>query len=316
MHDPCTQICVIPLPWFHTSTMGKTKYRYWHPLITVWHVDPERGGGDDSCGWFRPRLTKEQQSIVKSLAGDEVRDPWFMSLSAKTNPNPIECENYIRGAFLLVSRCLENRYANKGGLRKPVTLEEATKWAVILTHNSVDNFRTSLCFLSGWHGNWYKDGVPNTVEQDLWFREESAKGFFGAIMGYILRERRPWYKHPRWHVMHWKRKRDFSKENPGWDAGEMRDWREKHPYKYWGLPVPVVGWQIQIHPIQAFKRWAFSRCSICGKGFKYGESPCSGQWNGTGPRWFRSENVYHMNCDRAQAPPTAAQSESTTSTLQ
>ena len=290
MHDPMTVICTIPFPWYHTSKLGKSTYRYWHPFITVWHVDPERGGSDDSCGWFTPPLTKTQREIVQTLASDEARDPWFMSLSAKSNQNPVECESYLRGAFLLVSRCFENRKC----LRRPVTLEEATMWASIMTHNSVDNFRSSLAFLSGWHGNWYRDGEPNTVEEDKWFREQNARGFFGAIAGYILRERRPWYRKPRWHVIHWKRIRDYTKEVPGWDAS--MDWREKHPYKYWGLPVPVVGWQLQIHPLQAFKRWAFSRCSKCGKRFKWGASVGSNSWNGTGPLWFRSEDVYHMDC--------------------
>lgn len=298
MHDPCTVAFTIPLPWFTTQTLGHgekaTKWRYWYPFITVWHVDPERGGSDDSCGWSRTTLTKSQREIVGNLAAQEARHPWFMSLSAKENLNPIECEAYLRGAFLLVSRRLENRYANPKGLRQPVTLEEATRWASIMTHNSIDNFRTSLCFLSGWHGNWYKEGIPNTEEEDRWFREQNAKSFFGAIMAYILRERRRWWEHPKFHVIHWKRQRDYSKEIPGWTIEQ--DWREKHPYKYFGLPVPIVGWRLQIHALQSFKRWAFSRCNKCGKGFKYGESPVSDSWNGAGPRWFRSEDVYHMNC--------------------
>lgn len=37
MHDPMTVAFEIPRPW---------------PLVTVWHVDPERDGTDDSCDWF------------------------------------------------------------------------------------------------------------------------------------------------------------------------------------------------------------------------------------------------------------------------
>ena len=67
-----------------------------------------------------------------------------------------------------------------------------------------------------------------------------------------------WQLHPRWHVHHWR---------------------------------------IQVHPLQDLKRWLFSRCAGCGKRFAYGYSPCTTQWHGTGPRWFRSETyTYHSEC--------------------
>lgn len=70
---------------------------------------------------------------------------------------------------------------------------------------------------------------------------------------------RPWYRHPRWHIWHW---------------------------------------ELQIHPVQDFKRWAFSRCAKCHKRFPWGYSVISGSWEGTGPRWFYSEkNVFHQGCD-------------------
>lgn len=69
---------------------------------------------------------------------------------------------------------------------------------------------------------------------------------------------RPWWKHPRWHLWHW---------------------------------------EFQVHPIQTFKRWAFSRCANCHKGFSWGYCVIGGSWEGTGPLWFRSEkNVFHENC--------------------
>lgn len=67
-----------------------------------------------------------------------------------------------------------------------------------------------------------------------------------------------WQIHPRWHIWHW---------------------------------------HFQIHPLQAFKRWAFSRCEGCGKGFEFGYSVVTTQWNNKGPQWFRSEKkVYHERC--------------------
>lgn len=68
----------------------------------------------------------------------------------------------------------------------------------------------------------------------------------------------------------------------------------------------VWHWRIQCIPLQDFKRWAFSRCSKCGGQFAFGESPISGSWYGTGPRWFRGEkNVWHQSCDR----PTRAEAK-------
>lgn len=262
MHDPSTQAFVIP--WrYRWSTLGKTPWRYWEPLITIWHRDPERDGSDDSCGWFAPKPGKIEKEIAESLAGDEVRQPWIMALSAESNPDPLQCEALVRGAFMQVSWCLRNR----GRLRRPVTLNEATEWACRLVHSSIDNCRSSLCFLSGYHSKWYRkeEGVPNTPEQDKYWREDAARSFFLMIIRYIQRERRPWYRHPRWHFWHW---------------------------------------DIQFHPAQAFKRWAFSRCCQCGGRFAWGESPYSG-WNGDGgPKWFRSEkSVWHGRCEHSAKIP-------------
>jgi hypothetical protein len=90
-------------------------------------------------------------------------------------------------------------------------------------------------------------------------RDERIRSMAAIIYGWILRSEQKWWQHPRWHIHHW---------------------------------------QFQIHPIQNFKRWAFTRCCKCGKRFPWGESVCTESWNGTGPRWFRNEDrVYHMSCD-------------------
>lgn len=88
--------------------------------------------------------------------------------------------------------------------------------------------------------------------------EENARRLGYLVMRCYLRVNRKWYQHPKWHIHHWS---------------------------------------IQIHFTQKFKRWAFSRCAECGKGFRWGGSPVSTSWNNNGPQWFRGEqNVYHGEC--------------------
>ncbi len=102
---------------------------------------------------------------------------------------------------------------------------------------------------------------------------DQLKGLFSNLLGCWLRNHRSWYQHPRWHIWHWS---------------------------------------LQVHPLQAFKRWAFSRCQGCGKRFSWGYCPVSGSWYGKGPRWFRKEpHVFHSECFPAPkqvghpvAPPT------------
>ena len=91
-----------------------------------------------------------------------------------------------------------------------------------------------------------------------------------AVYGWRRRDRR-WWQHPRFHVHHWG---------------------------------------IQIHPLQKFKRWAFSRCTVCGGRFAWGEAPISGAWNSTGPLWFRSEvNARHGSCSATDVTACAGEGE-------
>mgnify|MGYP001614703438 CR=1 FL=1 len=252
MHDPLAVAFEIKYPWRAYSRKdrrvkeGLTQFEidwrksYRNSFIPSWHKDPELHGSDDSCGWFTPPFSQEVKEIVESLAADEAREPWFFKLDAKTNDDPLVMERLLFGAFMLLSRCMVNR----GVIRRSVSMDKAARWAAEATHNSVDNFRSSLCFKSGYHSNTYAlniaNGALNTIEEDKWWREEQAKSFFSSIAGWILRERRWWFQKPRWHVWHWR---------------------------------------FQIYPLQQLRRYLFARCASCGKGFAYGESPY-GEWSG------------------------------------
>jgi hypothetical protein len=74
----------------------------------------------------------------------------------------------------------------------------------------------------------------------------------------FARVERPWWKHPRFHVHHLR------------------------------INIPFMA---------QLKRWLFSRCCKCGKGFSWGYTPTTDQWHSKGPRWFKGEaNVYHHDC--------------------
>lgn len=57
MHDPLTVAFTIPRPWPRRANWSTRRW-YWPALVTVWHVDPETDGTDDSCGWFTNRWWK------------------------------------------------------------------------------------------------------------------------------------------------------------------------------------------------------------------------------------------------------------------
>jgi hypothetical protein len=241
MHDPQTVAFDIKRPWpeYRSKPFLGSRW-HWPTLITVWHVDPETDGSDDSCGWSRPKLTKAQVGNMNFLGGCEARDPWLLSDMNKRPFSAADAEVKLAGAIVSVA----------SSLRERVDIYEASAWASRLLHSPTDNLRSSLCFLPGWHTNHREDR-----EDD---RRDCATDLFCCLAQFILRQRRPWYRHPKWHVWHWK---------------------------------------IQVHPLQAFKRWAFSRCAGCGKRFAYGYSPTSGNWDGTGPLWFaRESGVFHSEC--------------------
>jgi hypothetical protein len=219
-------------------------------FATIWHCDPESNGSDDSCGYSIPHLTERQRERLKAFAWSESHYPYFLRGESKEwRGSRSEAEAIYRGLLLHVADCI--------GV--PFTFEQAARQAAIEIHN-VDCIDRAgvLCFLPGWHSNFAEDR-----------REDRERAFLDKISGIarrMLAARRPWYRHPKWHIHHWS---------------------------------------LQVHAIQQFKRWAFTRCATCGKRFKYGESGI-GTWSGRGPSWFRSETLTHMECDHGAKPQAAA----------
>lgn len=102
------------------------------------------------------------------------------------------------------------------------------------------------------------DGFRSYFVKGEKYRLGDVERLFICVSRSFARLERPWYKHPRYHFWHYR---------------------------------------LTIHPLQKLKRFLFTKCTVCNKGFKYGDSNvCTDQWDSEGPRWFKSENVYHGKC--------------------
>lgn len=260
MHDPMTVAHEIKYPW-RKYPKGDKHFPggYRETALTVWHVDPERDGSDDSCGWFAPKLNDADKKIVKELADWEEKRPYYFSQpyiheehSYDAEPwggapgtmttyqcyriSPGDCVALVADFF----HTLRWRLDQKWGLTPRLMSE-----AFLLGTREVDNFQSAFAF-------WEDERLDARRR-----REKIERTFYSLVRSY-RRINRPWWRHPKWHMYHWK------------------------------IQIPVVG---------NFKRWAFTRCRICGGRFEWGTSGVTNSWNAPGPRWFRSEpDLSHMDC--------------------
>lgn len=76
MHDPMSVAFEIRYPWLAYSKEKRAAHpkndfiqTYRESFITVWHVDPERDGSDDSCDWFgrKRKLNPRERALYEAL---------------------------------------------------------------------------------------------------------------------------------------------------------------------------------------------------------------------------------------------------------
>lgn len=154
--------------------------------IQLWHVDPEKDGTDDSCGWAFPKLTKDQLAQMETMAELEARKPWFQSCMEREIRDPCAAESLLFGVFVAVARRL--------GLR--IDVGQIGLLCSELVHDPFENLRDSLCHLPGYHSNFKEDREDQ--------RRYTAMRLFCCVARNLMREQRPWWRHPRWHVRHWQ----------------------------------------------------------------------------------------------------------------
>lgn len=241
------------------GTLGE---HYRKTLITIWHVDPETDHTDDSCGWFKRARHGDKnvlEKIVKHFEEDWDRT-WTYDPSEDCEAEDKTKKTYPCGYF------------NPSGMPRfsvtGIVLNLFFLAACAHFHcDGLTNWKKAKRFMRKhlFDIMLFAENPSDSLYDSLTLkygndrrRKDRIEDAAGIIYGWILRAEQKWWQHPRFHIHHF---------------------------------------QVQIHALEEFKRWAFSRCCKCSKGFKWGQSVCTSSWEGTGPLWFRSEkNVYHERC--------------------
>jgi hypothetical protein len=245
MHDPMTVAFEIKSPFFHRFQ----GMRFHNSIVTVWHCDPERDGTDDSCGWFQRSRHGDKAVLSKIVSGfdfdwDKWAGSWF-------KPDGTPNLSTIAITFGMMHKAAWEHFKHNRRKTDRFMRRHAAD-LISFAENPTDSLFQSI------------NRVYGVNERET--REDRIASFASVCYGWVLRATRPWYRHPKWHVHHWK---------------------------------------IQVHAIQQLKRRLFTRCAGCGKSFNRRQSVHTAQWHAKGPQWFKGEQgVYHEACMPVPTPCT------------
>lgn len=179
MHDPMTVAFEINRPWPNRLKAP----RYWPALVTIWHVDPETDGTDDSCGYSYPNNEEEERKLANEMLEWEKKFPYYFvqgqydaSRNGKypnlTKVTPGDTMALVLSAFDTISWSLDRRRLNFA----------LTGRALRLGFSDCDSFQHA-----------FTETNP----------EEQRRVFLCLIRAY-RHATRPWWKHPKWHFWHWQ----------------------------------------------------------------------------------------------------------------
>jgi len=219
MHDPLIVAFEIRRPWRDRPSPLFPKG--WRPsVITIWHRDPETDGTDDSCGWFK-RARHGDQEILKKIVREFAFD-WCQSYGGWFTEEGKPRFTSMAIALMMFRRAAYEHF-NHSWRRTDNFMKRHLYDILSFAENSTDSMH---------------DGIVQRYGPEE--KQERVNRTAEMVYGCILRWSQPWYRHPRWHVWHWR---------------------------------------IQVHPWQQFRRRFLDRCSHCGRRFAKNE-PVIGTWSG------------------------------------
>lgn len=155
-------------------------------VVQVWHRD--KGGRDGACGWSYPQLTEQQRKACSTLGFWEARERHYLRYPFKTYTADVADRHVLYLALVMtVARVIQVK----------VSIEEASViTAEAFGVGGVEGLDGIFCFVPGYHSNNKEDRKED--------REQHWSGICCSVAREILRRKRHWWQHPRWHVWHWR----------------------------------------------------------------------------------------------------------------
>lgn len=181
MHSPETVAFQIYL-----GRKQKKNGNYRSPFITIWHNDPDKGGDDDSCGWFiRPRHCNQEMltKIQKEFDFNFKHNYWF-DKDGKQIFSTV-------GTLMLMYRLAAWNHFNYNSKKTDSFMRKYCADIIHFAENPTD------CGGDDITGKFFISTNTSLLS------EERFRGMAGMIYSDILRKERKWWQHPKWHIHHW-----------------------------------------------------------------------------------------------------------------
>ncbi len=142
--------------------------------ITIWHVDPETDGTDDSCGYSYPKTTKDIGKWITKTAEDEY-EFFFGTKYPSERMHTASCYEVVFAIWSTISWQLD---------RQRILTARDLDRITSLAANPTDNVRSMV----------YRSKHDVEEFRRLWWCVWRARA----------QSQRRWYQHPKWHIRHWK----------------------------------------------------------------------------------------------------------------
>ena len=176
-------------------------------FIQIWHHDPETDGTDDSCGWFlRPRHL--DQDVLKKIISRYESD-WDRVFQADGSKYVYSCGLFHPGGdphfsvigitvqlfWLAAIECLSGK-EGPGKWKHAGRYMQKNIWDIIrFAENPIDSLHDGIT-------RKFETGCSEEYTPEK--RNERIRSMAGCVYSYIMRDVRPWYRHPKWHIHHWR----------------------------------------------------------------------------------------------------------------